>query len=550
MSQYREYPPSNPRLIGYDPHSDLPANHLARLVDHIVDETIHPGMRRTGKGQPPFNPRLTLKVLLYAYAMGIRSSRQMERLCQESLPFLFLTRGDCPSYRTLCFTRIRCKEEIEQIWIALMVTAQEAGLKRMGRIVVDSTKLRANASPEAVLKAGEYAPMRAELTRILAEADAADKREETEGASTTAVLDAAPSTEQMRDIVRRVRSQISGEKRQEKDGKDDEDGHPDSHPDSNPALSAKMRTRIVQTVAAIDEAETEERKHLCLTDPEARMLGEGRSKQVKECHSFEVAMDNGLIVASGVTTQQDNFRLKPLLEAAAKNEPEGVKSVDADSGYWRGDDIVAIEASGIETCIPDPFTACDLRKGLSIGTTRSGLAGKVPFTRDEEKDAYDCPEGNRLTFHSERFQEGQTLRLYRAEESCEDCLRSQECLTHKKAKRRCLSVSVHKGMIQSVLERFRDLLWQDRYHDRAPQVETTFGFLRSTLGYVSWSLRGTARVACEAALLTAAYQFRKVHSKICSGVPNSSAKRQIRQQVLRQVHKDHSQVPYQTAFAL
>jgi len=79
---YRYYPPAGPLLIGYDPFGDLPADQLARLVEQVVEATVSGPPPPPGPGQPPFDPRLTLKVLVYGYATGTRSSRQLERLCQ------------------------------------------------------------------------------------------------------------------------------------------------------------------------------------------------------------------------------------------------------------------------------------------------------------------------------------------------------------------------------------------------------------------------------------------------------------------------------------
>src|SRR5437667_5817445 len=174
---YRLYTPPTPLLFGYDPVRDLPPDHLARLVEEVVEASVAPPLRRRGPGQPAFDPRLPIKVLVYGYATGQRSSRQLERLCDESLPYLFLTRGDTPSYRTLCTVRAEQGDLIEEVWVSLFAVAEAAGLKRLGHIVFDSTKLRASASPEAVLTADEYAPVRQELAQILAEAAEADSAE-------------------------------------------------------------------------------------------------------------------------------------------------------------------------------------------------------------------------------------------------------------------------------------------------------------------------------------------------------------------------------------
>src|SRR6476661_1084374 len=111
----------------------------------VVEEAHLPRTVSGGKGQPAFDPRLCANVLVYGYATGQRSSRQLERLCDESLPYLFLTRGDTPSYRTLCEARLQQAERLEAVWVGLFQVAAAAGLPRVGQIVVDSTKLRADA---------------------------------------------------------------------------------------------------------------------------------------------------------------------------------------------------------------------------------------------------------------------------------------------------------------------------------------------------------------------------------------------------------------------
>jgi len=168
---YREHNPPCPRLVGYDPFYDLPMDHLARLVEEVVEESLELPAKSAGPGQPGFDPRLCAKVLVYGYATGVRSSRQLEKLCDESLPYLFLTRGDTPSYRTLCSVRVEQAEILERVWVGLFSVARECGMHRLGRIVVDSSKLRANTGSESVLERDEYAEMKSALKSILAEAE-------------------------------------------------------------------------------------------------------------------------------------------------------------------------------------------------------------------------------------------------------------------------------------------------------------------------------------------------------------------------------------------
>src|SRR5205814_2024481 len=95
-------------------------------------------------------------------------------------------------------------------------------------------------------------------------------------------------------------------------------------------LTVRMVCRIRAALLAIEMAIRTGLEHLCLTDPDARMMAEGRSKRVQECHSWEVAVDrDAALLVVGHTTQagNDNARLEPIVKAAAANEPEGVVGV-------------------------------------------------------------------------------------------------------------------------------------------------------------------------------------------------------------------------------
>lgn len=364
---YRPHYAPQARLFGYDPVSDLAPDHLARLVEAVVEETVRPKRKLRAPGRPQFDPRLLLKVLVYGYATGSRSSRQLERMCNENLAYLFLTRGDTPSYRTLCSARKDHADLLEQIFVGLLAFARAHGLKQVGRIVVDSTRLRANASPEAVLTPDEYEPLREELQRILAEAEATDAQEEEEGHPGQTCTGQPVEPDQLRDILRRVRAQRRRAKRAKKKKKDpgkpaepattaeatpeaaaaaetppsespaaaspaaadqptpaspatppNAQTNPDHEPDNDPSpegkqpapttpptrLTKKRIQSLKQTLAAVEDATERERPYLCLTDPDAEMMRGGRQPRLQEGHSLEVAVDEGSgLLVVGQTTQ-------------------------------------------------------------------------------------------------------------------------------------------------------------------------------------------------------------------------------------------------------
>lgn len=472
-------------------------------------------------------------MLVYSYCLGVRSSRVMERACRESLPYLFLTRSAAPSYRTLCTARTEQGELLEAVWIGLFQVAEAVGIARLGRITLDSTKLRAAASPEAVVTRDEYAALRAELERIQAEVARVDAQEAGEGSGGRTELGRTVPHEQMRDILRRVRRQLRAARTArstpadpppadptpadpleiEPEAAEPEAAEPEAvEPEAVEPLSQRMQQRIAAGLQALQEAEAEGRKHLCLTDPEARMMYGERQRGTRESYSFEVATDQGLLVAAQATQEtHDNARLRPLVEAAGRQEPDGVQAVVADSGYYGGESVAALLRAGIDTCIPDSNTAADLHRGRPLGTTAAQSRGTVAFTYDAAADVYRCPEGNVLVYTQQRRHAGQEVKVYRAQAPCGACPLRSECLTQARAQHRTLKVGVDQPLLQAAQARFAEPAQQERYRQRGVQVEGVFGFLRGVLGFTHWWLRGAKKVECEAKLFKTAYQLRKLH---------------------------------------
>jgi len=119
-------------------------------------------------GHPAYPPRAMLKVLLYGYSLGMRSSRHLERACRMDRAFQFLAHGLQPDFRTLCRFRRRHADLLKGLFAQTVRMCQEAGLVSLGHVAVDGTKVRANRSGDALAKAKEA------LRDALAEAEEAD----------------------------------------------------------------------------------------------------------------------------------------------------------------------------------------------------------------------------------------------------------------------------------------------------------------------------------------------------------------------------------------
>lgn len=481
--------------MGYDPARDLPKDHLARLVDLVVDEAVPAQTEPQGPGQPSYPARLYAKVLIYGYATGERSSRRLEQCCRESLPYLFLTRGEHPSYRSLCRFRVASQAVLEAAWLQLFAVAAELKLPRLGRVVVDTSKLRANTSQELVLEAAEYEPVKAALAQALAEAEAMDAREDRSGGPPPTRTGKDLGRAQMRDIVRAVRAKLSGK----------------PAPAPPPAMSERMRGRVKETIQTLDEAQQEGRKHLSLTDPEAQMMHGGREKQVRESYSLEVAIEQGagLLVAAGVTTiGPDSGRLEPLLEEARGHLPEGVlEAVDGDSGFYHTNVIRELLEAGVDVCVPDTKTAGMLHRG-------QWREPAVPMVYEPEWDQYRCPQGKVLaavgTYAGNR---GYEVTRYRVQGSCRGCGRAEACFSKQAKQRECKTLQrrTEPEALEAHLARFRESQLQARYRRRGGWIEGVFGYVKGGLGFGRWLLRGERKVAQEGRLMALSYQLKRVH---------------------------------------
>jgi transposase len=460
---------------------------LCRLIDAVVDEWVK-APPKSGPGQPAYDPRVCIKVLLYGMATGVRSSRRLAQNCHESLPYLLLVRDDRPSYRCVCTARCECKALMEQIWIHLNTTAAECGMKHMGKIAIDSTKFRADASRDSTVRAKHMDKAISTFREILGEIEATDAKEDEEGSGLQTQTGVPLS--RMRDVLRRVRSE-------------------------NPekiVVSNGLRSRIEKGLETLESAKEAGLKQVSLSDPDARLMPIGSSRKIAMGYSLEAASDQGLLVVgqahSGCT---DNDRLPVVLAEAEKMETAPVRQVVADSGFYAGGLIhELLQRDDLEVVVPDSHTAGKMRKPQA--SQAEPQSDPIEFRRLEAQDAYVCPQGKLLKPEDRKTRGGQRFVTYVAQDSCLECPLASQCLKSTTAKRRNLTVGEFDERLKVYLARFEDPEFRRTYYSRGPGIETVFGFMRRVMLFDRWSVRGAEKVQAEASILKVAYQIRKIQS--------------------------------------
>jgi len=156
---FRRFQPDQLLLVPPSLDEWLPQEHLARFIADLVDEHLDlSGFYadyRQGRGGPPFDPRLMVRVLLLGYTTGIRSSRKLEAACWDIVAFRWLAGGQAPAYWAIAKFRKRHLSALGHLFVQALELCQAAGMLSLGRVALDGTKVRANASRR---KAMSYAP--------------------------------------------------------------------------------------------------------------------------------------------------------------------------------------------------------------------------------------------------------------------------------------------------------------------------------------------------------------------------------------------------------
>jgi transposase len=178
-----------PFLLPPDLRDWLPADHLAWFIRDVVDQLdLEPFLRayRTdGHGHPAYDPKMLLGVLLYAYAIGVRSSRQIERRCHEDLAFRVLAGNQAPDHVTIARFRVRHQQALAGFLIESLKLCGAAGLVRLGVVALDGTKVAANAANTASHTQEKIEEkIEAEVAEILRQAAEADQRDDLQHGAT------------------------------------------------------------------------------------------------------------------------------------------------------------------------------------------------------------------------------------------------------------------------------------------------------------------------------------------------------------------------------
>src|SRR6202790_5045987 len=177
---YRAYLPEQDLLLPPSLRQWLPESHLVYFVSEVVDQldlsAIHAVYQQERRGHPPYDPRLMTKLLVYGYCTGVFSSRRIQKRLQEDIPFKVLAAGNEPDFRTISDFRKIHIGTLQGLFEQVLEMALEVGAVKVGRVTLDGTKVKANASKHKAMSYGRMSErevqLAAKVKAILDEAEA------------------------------------------------------------------------------------------------------------------------------------------------------------------------------------------------------------------------------------------------------------------------------------------------------------------------------------------------------------------------------------------
>jgi transposase len=334
-----------PALQDWLPPDDL-VYFLLDAVDQFDLTAFHAAYRADGVGQAAFQPHMMVALLLYAYCLGVRSSRQIERLCERDVAFRVVAGDLRPDHATIARFRQRHSEGLKGLFTDILRLCKEAGLVRVGVVALDGTKMAADAALEANRT---YESIRKEVETMLTEAEAKDVEEdrlhgpERRGDELPeAMRDRGSRPERLRRCRERLEQEAAAaaaehaQKLEERAAKEARTGR-------------KLRGRKPKPVSEAPEAEAK----ADVTDPDSRIM-KTRRGYLQGYNAQAVATADQIIVAADVTADENDVdQLHPMLAAAA-NElkaagiEETVKAALVDAGYCSEENLERADPEGPE----------------------------------------------------------------------------------------------------------------------------------------------------------------------------------------------------------
>ena len=500
MAKYRPYDYSQRVMIPISLEDQLMPGTLEFAIHTLVEDRMDLSVFENRydndeTGRWAYDPKVLLKVVLFAYSRGLISSRKMERACRENITFMALTCGQCPDHSTIAAFVSSMRNEILPLFRDVLLVCEESHLLEGTLFALDGSKVPSNASKEWSGKISDLKRKKKKIEKqvkaLLRQQVEVDQRGEEEGKAGEgeSLLDRTKQIARLRKNAKRIGKFLKEHGvRLGRNGKEVKSNVTDNE-------SATMMTSH-GTVQGYNGQALVDSKHQVIVHAEA--FGEG----------------------------QDHHHIAPMVDGAKENmealgHGEGYfegKRLAADSNYHSPPNLNKCEEERLDAYIPDTdFRKRDPRfatqkRHRPKKTERFGLED---FQHDEATDKYICPQGKALKVRAkEAVMRGVIYKRYAADKNdCKVCELRLRCIRGQNGKRKYLSVPLRRipgSLTQAMVEKIDTEQGRDIYNKRIGIVEPVFANIRFQKRLDRFWLRGKTKVNIQWLLYCMVHNIGKI----------------------------------------
>lgn len=408
----------------------------------------------TKVGNPGYNPKAMLKLLLYGTSYGFRSSRKLERAVYHNISFIWLTGGLKPDHKTISEFRRNNKTAIKNVLKQCVRMCIKLDLIDGNTFFVDGTKIRGNASIKNTWtkeKCDKYLKnIYKRIDVILDECESIDNKEQNQGS------------------LVKMNKELENQE--------------------------ILKTKVENI---LNELEETDQKSINTVDPECTRINSVQGSNAGYNAQTVVDEKHGLIVNTDVVSENNDVnQFANQINQANEITDKKCKTACADSGYANTDKLKKIDDQKIKVVVPT-------QKQASKKEPKE--FDKEHFKYDATNDSYICPEGHRLKFKEARKYKNSKKYIIKRRTICHHCRHFGKCTKSKNGR---TIMRLNNEVVKKKLEaQYNEPESQEIYKLRQQKSELPFGHIKRNLGVSSFLLRGTKGTNAEMAIMATCFNL-------------------------------------------
>lgn len=322
-----------PKNVAEWVEDDSLERYVSDVIDHLDNEgrldPFYPADRADGRGRPPFHPVMMLKILVFGYCIGVRSSRKLDRLLERDVAFRYLAANQHPDFRTISLFRKNHREEFEHLFVEILRLCREAGMVEMGEVALDGRRVQGDAALDQNQTREQITD---EIHDILDEAAEIDEAEDDEYGPEQRGDELPEELREQEDRLNRLREAKDRLDAKEQQLKDEQAEKIRQREQEEEEMGRKKRGR---KPTPPEEVELPEDTKANTTDPASQILKTSNGWKQGYNGQAMVDCDTQVIVAQDITTDANDVQqLKPMLENCKEVNGKRPEMALADAGYW------------------------------------------------------------------------------------------------------------------------------------------------------------------------------------------------------------------------